>query len=694
MDDARLTFQEHLGELRTRLVRMAYGLFAGVIAGWTFRRPLFDFLSKPVREGLADNGIYQLTAIEVSETMFVYVKLALVGGIVLSSPVLFYQLWSFISPGLHRHEKQYVLPITAFSVVFFLLGVLFCHRLLLPFVTDFLVELTLDNPDVALQVTVANAFSFSLNLLLAFGVAFELPLLLFFLTLLGFATPRGLMRFFRYFVVLAFIVGAIFTPPEPVSQTMMAGPLVLLYLLGVGLSTLVTRHRARGVHGALPFRTWAAVGAALLGLVAGLGWVAWEFGRTPSPLDHVPASARLVAGMRWADAKSRAALEDALESWARSHPDAPAPRALLEQVGLRLDGDDALGVVEVIGFVTHDGRRAVLVAGELGDDPLGATADRLGEGWALQVTPAGETVLARVGADLSDPGALIARRVAGDVLAVGEQDAVAAGQRDEATHGGISSVAHRLGAIEEVRRAGPLWVVTWGDPLGGHGWFDLVVARWDRPLVQASATLLADVTVRAALGAPSPGAAARLAREIDEWREEQTARELQVVAERARAAESRRTTERLARLAASVEDAVRGTRAALASAGPEADAALREPLARLGALRAELAAEATAADGPGTAAERAVAGAVRADDVRQLEASAEGPLVSVVARLTPAGAAAAADPVLQWLQGVEPLTSLVRDGTAGGAPDGRPAAARPGDDLVPAAPGPADGAED
>jgi sec-independent protein translocase protein TatC len=655
MDDTRLTFQEHLGELRTRLVRMAYALLAGVIVAWTARRPLFDFLSGPVREGLADHGIYQLTAIEVSETMFVYVKLALVGGIVVASPVLFHQLWAFISPGLHRHEKQHVVPVTVFSVLFFVLGVLFCHRVLLPFVTDWLTALTLDHPNVDMQVTVSNAFSFSLNLLLAFGVAFELPLLLFFLSLLGVATPQRLMRFFRYFVVLAFVIGAVFTPPEPVSQAMMAGPLVVLYLVGVALSALVTRQRARGVKGAIPLRSWLAVGAALLGIAAGIGWLSWRIGLAPSPLDHVPASARAVAGLRWSDARSRTALLESMARWAAAHPEAPAPQAVLARLGLTEVGADAPDVSEIVWFETYDGRHAALVAGALGEDPLAAAAARLGADWTLRAAPDGVTVLARADADLSRPDALVARRVAADVVAVGEQAAVAAGERDDAARAGITAVAHRRAAIEGVRRAGPLWLLVWPDPLLHQDWYRMVAGTWDRPIVQASTTLLADVTVHATLLAPSPGAAARLAREIDEWREAQAARELQAAAERARRADSRRTTERLERLAALVDDSLRGTRAALAAAARDdvADSALREPLARLEVLRAEFRAE-TAAEAAADATP-VVAGPVRAGDVARLEASAEGPLVSVVVSLTPTGAAAAADWVVGWLGGLETL---------------------------------------
>lgn len=654
MEDARLTFHEHLGELRTRLVRAAVAVFVGFLVAWTFRQQLFDLLSAPVREGLADNGIYRLTAIDVTETIFVYLKLSIVAGILIGSPVVFWQLWAFISPGLHRHEKQYVLPITVFSVLFFFLGVLFCHRVLLPFVTDFLVEMTLEHPDVSLQVTVQNTFSFALSLLLAFGAAFELPLVIFFLSALGLTSPRGLLRFFRYFVLLAFVIGAVFTPPDPVSQVMMAVPLIALYLLGIGLSALAIRQKQRSGEGALSTQSWALIGVVLVSVVGALGYVSWILGVTPSPLDHVPASARVVVGLRWADAKNRAALGDALAAWTERHPDSAPPTDVLAHAGLALRSDDEQTVSDVIAYVSYDGRVAALLAGEPGDDPLGAAAARLGAGWELRDED-GRPTLVRGADSADDPGGLVVTQVAPDVVVAGERGAVAAGQRAFAAGTGLSAVSHRRQAVEEARRAGPLWLVAWRDPVARHDLLEILVGTWDQPLVQGWTSIAGDVTVNATLAAPSPGAAARFARQLDQWREVEGARELQAEVERARSEGSRRTSERLARLAAAVEDAVRRTEQAVAAAAPGRGADLHEPLARLAALRTELEAD----DGAGPPGRIAPPNdGPRVDDVPRLEASADGPVVTVAARLTPAGAAALADLMLRWLGQEDPAEQV------------------------------------
>ncbi len=247
---AVMSFKDHLRELRTRLVRITAALVIGFLVAWQFRLELFDFLSRPIATALADNGIYHFQAIQITESILVYLKVAFFADLVLMSPVVFWQLWGFVAPGLYEREKRFVLPLTVFSVVFFLIGSAFAYTVLLPFITDWLVQLTYDAGNVEMLVTLQNAYAFAFTFLLMFGLVFELPLVIFFMALWGAATGKGLLKFWRYFVVIAFLLSAILTPPDPISQVMMAVPLNILYGFGILVAFTVSRAREREAEGA------------------------------------------------------------------------------------------------------------------------------------------------------------------------------------------------------------------------------------------------------------------------------------------------------------------------------------------------------------------------------------------------------------------------------------------------------------
>ncbi len=240
-----MTFREHLGELRSVLVRIAAIVVLGFFIGWGFRREIFEFLSSPITDALADNGIYHYQAISIAESIIVYLKAVLIADIAVMSPLIFYQLWSFVGPGLLDGEKKFVLPLTAFSVLFFLIGSAFAYQVILPFITDWLVKLTIEEGAVEMLVTMQNAYSTAFTFLLMFGLVFELPLVIYFLALFGAATHRSLLGFWRYFVVISFIASAMLTPPDPISQIMMAVPLNALYGFGILVAWGVVRTRER-----------------------------------------------------------------------------------------------------------------------------------------------------------------------------------------------------------------------------------------------------------------------------------------------------------------------------------------------------------------------------------------------------------------------------------------------------------------
>lgn len=293
-----MTFRDHIMELRRRLVRITLFLAIGFFICWEFRIPLFEFLSEPIAGALGDNGIYQLQALSLTESIMVYLKTAFFADLVLLSPYIFWELWAFISPGLYSREKRFILPLTAFSVAFFLLGSAFAYTVLLPFLTDWLVNLAMESGNIDVMVTLQNTYSFAFTFLMMFGLVFELPLVLFFLALWGTVSGKALLKFWRYFVVISFIVSGILTPPDPLSQIFMAVPLNVLYGFGVIVAYTVSRARESGRADASRVAL-RAMALSLLGfLVIAVGLFSWIAGLPQKPLyAFAPEDAAFIAGL-------------------------------------------------------------------------------------------------------------------------------------------------------------------------------------------------------------------------------------------------------------------------------------------------------------------------------------------------------------------------------------------------------------
>ena len=282
--EKNMTFLEHFAELRTRIVRSVIFGFLAFFVCYAYHVEIFDFVSAPIQEGLIKHGIYRFSALSVTEPIIVYLKVSLVAALVLTSPFFILQIWLFVAPALKRKERRVVLPVLFFGSFFFLLGVAFCYRVLLPFLTDYLVGIGEETAAVSMDITLQSALSYAILFLLIFGLAFQLPLVIFFLALLGMVGPKKLINFFRYWIVVAFLIGAVLTPPDPVSQLMMAVPLIVLYLVGIVGSVFAVRMRARadadGASGITGM--WTLVGAGLfLFLAAGFTWSLW-----PRPHSH------------------------------------------------------------------------------------------------------------------------------------------------------------------------------------------------------------------------------------------------------------------------------------------------------------------------------------------------------------------------------------------------------------------------
>lgn len=216
---------DHLRELRDRLIKAVLALLLTTVLSLTFAQQELELL-------VSLKGDHRLIALEPTETFVSYLKLGFYTGIALSMPLLVYQLFRFLAPGLTKIERRWVLTSLPGITLFFAAGVVFCYFIVLPSAIDFLFNF--GGGVVENTWSVAKFLSFVTQFLLAVGVAFETPLIIFLLSKLGVATPKRLRKFRRWAYVLAFVVAAIITPtPDPVNQTIVAVPIILLYELGV-----------------------------------------------------------------------------------------------------------------------------------------------------------------------------------------------------------------------------------------------------------------------------------------------------------------------------------------------------------------------------------------------------------------------------------------------------------------------------
>jgi len=219
----------HLGEFRKRLVASAIAVGIGFAICYAFSEELFEILAQPLKSNLAEGE--RLVFTNLPDMFFVYLKTAFVAGLLLSSPFIFYQIWMFIAPGLYRREKTLVLPFIFFSTLLFVGGGLFGYFIVFPFGFKFF--LSFENEFLQALPSVKQYFSFSIKLLLAFGLVFELPVVLFFLARIGAVTPASLRKKRKYAILMCFIVSAVITPPDVITQFMMAVPLIVLYEVGI-----------------------------------------------------------------------------------------------------------------------------------------------------------------------------------------------------------------------------------------------------------------------------------------------------------------------------------------------------------------------------------------------------------------------------------------------------------------------------
>ena len=247
MDDRALPITEHLAELRTRLIRAFAAVFVGFALSWSFHVEIFDALLRPAIDSLAESE-GTLQAIAPTEIFFTYLKGAALAGLVLALPVVFWQVWAFVAPGLYASERRFAGPFAVISTLLFLAGAFFGYGMVFPLMFDFL--RAFESSSVQAAWSAREVFSLTTRLFLAFGLAFELPVLVFFLSFSGILTAKQLLRGFPYAMLACFVAGAIITPPDWVSQVFLALPMSVLYLVGVGVVYVFGGKRARGGDGA------------------------------------------------------------------------------------------------------------------------------------------------------------------------------------------------------------------------------------------------------------------------------------------------------------------------------------------------------------------------------------------------------------------------------------------------------------
>ena len=247
-EEATMTFWEHLAELRSRLVRMGIAFTAGAAVSWYYRQPLLAWLTEPFTTAWQSGNVAGSASLHFAApaALFVaYVKLALLGGLVLALPVILYQVWMFVSPGLYAREKRIAIPFVVVSCLLFLTGGYFGYRVAFPIAFRYL--LSFSGPvggggfEVTPTVMIGEYLDFVTRMLLAFGATFELPVVVFFLSIAGVITHRHLIKFARYFVVVAFILSAVITPPDITSQFLLAVPLCILYGVSIGIAYVFSR---------------------------------------------------------------------------------------------------------------------------------------------------------------------------------------------------------------------------------------------------------------------------------------------------------------------------------------------------------------------------------------------------------------------------------------------------------------------
>lgn len=240
--EKRMAFTEHLAELRKRLIVSVIAIAIGFGAAYNYSVELYNYLARPLLQALPPGQDY-LIFTGVVEPFFIYMKVGFVAGMILASPVIFYEIWGFVAPALYKNEKLWFISIVVSSSVLFLSGAVFAYYVVFPFGFKYLISYSSEG--IKPMLSMSAYFSMVIRLLLAFGVVFQLPLVILVLARFGIVTAKQLISWWRYALVIILIIAAVLTPtPDVFNQLLMAGPLMILYVVGIVVAMLFGKKKA------------------------------------------------------------------------------------------------------------------------------------------------------------------------------------------------------------------------------------------------------------------------------------------------------------------------------------------------------------------------------------------------------------------------------------------------------------------
>ena len=234
-----MSLLDHLDELRTRLFRCAIAFIVMFTVCWTFSGRILAFLLQPIQANLFGDG--EIIFINITEPFMIYMKASALIAIFLATPVFLYQMWQFVAPGLYKQERSMVVPLMIFGTLFFVGGGAFGYYVAVPVAARWLISL---GGDFTANLTLRSAFAFESRMIIGMGAVFELPIVILFLSRVGVVTPRFLMKHFKTAVLIMAVLSAVITPTgDMLTMSIFAGPMILLYLLGVLVSWISMRRK-------------------------------------------------------------------------------------------------------------------------------------------------------------------------------------------------------------------------------------------------------------------------------------------------------------------------------------------------------------------------------------------------------------------------------------------------------------------
>ncbi|MBV8891069.1 MAG: twin-arginine translocase subunit TatC [Acidobacteria bacterium] len=241
-----MSFLEHLEELRRRIIFCLIAVAVGFLACWAYAERIYALMQAPIMTALHNNGMSEkLVYLNPTEPFNLYLKVAALAGLFVTSPFVLYQVWLFVSPGLYRHEKRYVMPFMFSTVALFVSGGIFGYKIVYPAALDFLISY---GKQFQPMITIGEYTDLFLTIIIGMGLIFELPILVFFLSLMGIISAGFMWRNFRYSILIIFIIAAIVTPTTDIlNMCIFAAPMVALYALSIGIAWMVhpAQRRAR-----------------------------------------------------------------------------------------------------------------------------------------------------------------------------------------------------------------------------------------------------------------------------------------------------------------------------------------------------------------------------------------------------------------------------------------------------------------